>query len=119
MFSPAAAGKHGRSRYERTPLFSSKGDRMAKKKNDEQGEPTFEDRLARLEAIVTRLESAEVGLDESLKLYAEGAGLIKECRKTLTEAEKKIAKLTQDASGELKTEPFEPEEGGEAADKDK
>ena len=84
---------------------------MARKKADDQAEPTFEQRLARLEKIVTSLESAEVGLDESLKLYAEGAALIKECRKTLTEAEKRIATLTEDAAGRLATEPFEAEEG--------
>jgi len=93
---------------------------MAKKKPDDAKEPTFEERLARLEAIVTKLESAEVGLDESLKLYAEGAGIIKECRKTLGEAEKRIAKLTEDAAGKLSTEPFEPEEpeGGAANEED-
>jgi len=88
---------------------------MAKKKGDDAAELPFEERLARLEQIVTKLESGDVGLDESLKLYAEGAGLIKDCRKTLAEAEKKIAKLTEDAAGKLATEPFEPEgEGGEA-----
>jgi exodeoxyribonuclease VII small subunit len=88
---------------------------MAKKKGDEK--PTFEERLARLEAIVEKLESGEVGLDESLKLYAEGAALIRECRRTLGEAEKRISKLTEAASGELGTEPFEPEEGEEPGDK--
>jgi exodeoxyribonuclease VII small subunit len=88
---------------------------MAKKKGDEK--PTFEERLARLEAIVEKLESGEVGLDESLKLYAEGAALIRECRRTLGEAEKRIGKLTEAASGELGTEPFEPEEGEEPGEK--
>jgi exodeoxyribonuclease VII small subunit len=88
---------------------------MAKKKPDGQGGPKFEERLARLEQIVTKLESGDVGLDESLKLYAEGAGLIKDCRKTLAEAEKKIAKLSEDDAGKLSTEPLEPEaEGGGA-----
>ncbi|MCX5656018.1 MAG: exodeoxyribonuclease VII small subunit [Planctomycetota bacterium] len=87
---------------------------MAKKKSDDPAELPFEERLARLEQIVTKLESGDVGLDESLKLYAEGAGLIKDCRKTLAEAEKKIAKLTEDAAGKLATEPLEAEgEGGE------
>lgn len=83
---------------------------MARKKPEEGQEPTFEQRLARLEEIVTRLESSEAGLDESLKLYAEGAGLIKECRKALADAEKKIATLTETASGDLVTEPLEPDE---------
>ena len=85
---------------------------MAKKKGDDAAELPFEERLARLEQIVTKLESGDVGLDESLKLYAEGAGLIKDCRKTLAEAEKKIARLTEDAAGNLATEPFEAEGGG-------
>ena len=85
---------------------------MAKRKA-ETG-PKFEDRLARLEAIVAKLESGEAGLDESMNLYAEGAALVKACRKTLAEAEKKITKLTEDAAGDLKEEPFEPEDEGEA-----
>jgi exodeoxyribonuclease VII small subunit len=84
---------------------------MAKKaKDDPQGQPSFEQRLSRLEQIVEKLESGEVGLDESLKLYAEGAGHIRDCRKTLAEAEKKISRLTEAASGDLATEPFEPPE---------
>ena len=89
---------------------------MAKKKPDEQGEPKFEERLARLEQIVTKLESGDVGLDESLKLYAEGAGLIKDCRQTLAEAEKKIAKLSEDAAGKLSTEPLGPGAEGAGAE---
>jgi len=88
---------------------------MAKKKGDEK--LSFEERLARLEAIVEKLESGEVGLDESLKLYAEGTGLIRECRKTLGEAEKRITQLAEAASGDLATEPFEPEETGPEGEK--
>lgn len=87
---------------------------MAKKKADAAGEPTFERRLSRLEAIVEKLESGEIGLDESLKLYTEGAELIKACRTTLTEAEKKISRITETAGGGVGTEPFEPKEGDEA-----
>ena len=73
-------------------------------------QPTFEQRLARLETIVEQLESGDVGLDESLRLYAEGADLLKACRKTLGEAEKKITQLTETAGGDLQEEPFEPQE---------
>ena len=83
---------------------------MAKKKPATPEQPTFEQRLARLERIVEELESGDVGLDESLRLYAEGAELIKACRKTLGEAEKKIAKLTETAGGDIQEEPFEPQE---------
>jgi exodeoxyribonuclease VII small subunit len=79
--------------------------------------PSFEARLGRVEEIVERLESGEAGLDESLRLYAEGAELIKACRATLAEAEKRIAKLSEKAGGPGPNgagapgeEPFEPEE---------
>jgi len=84
---------------------------MSKKKAET--EPKFEERLARLEEIVAKLESGEAGLDESMTLYAEGAELVKACRKTLAEAEKKITKLTTDAAGDLQEEPFEPEDESE------
>ena len=90
---------------------------MAKKKPKPTQEPTFEDRLARLEKIVERLETGEAGLDESLRLYAEGAELLKACRKVLEAAEQKIAKLTEEAGAApaagsgpaLKETPLEPE----------
>jgi len=95
---------------------------MAKKKGAKQKEPTFEERLDRLEKLVERLESGEAGLDESLKLYTEGAELVNACRRALGAAEKKIAKLARHATagkhgglaetagGKLEEEPFEPEE---------
>ncbi|MGB2753597.1 MAG: exodeoxyribonuclease VII small subunit [Phycisphaerae bacterium] len=83
---------------------------MAKKKAAKKEGATFEARLERIEEIVERLESGEAGLDESLRLYAEGAELIKACRATLAEAEKRIAKLSETAGGDLVEEPFEAEE---------
>ncbi|MFO8013499.1 MAG: exodeoxyribonuclease VII small subunit [Phycisphaerae bacterium] len=87
---------------------------MARKKKTKK-EPTFEERLGRLEAIVEELESGEVGLDASLSLYAEGAELIKVCRKDLAEAEQRIQKLTESAEGDLATEPMEVDEENEEA----
>jgi exodeoxyribonuclease VII small subunit len=90
---------------------------MAKKKKRAKKEPTFEERLGRLEEIVEKLESGEVGLDASLNLYAEGAELIKVCRKDLAAAEERIQKLTESAEGDLATEPMEAG-ADEAADED-
>jgi len=86
---------------------------MAKTKKGAK-EPTFEERLARLEQIVEQLESDDVGLDASLKLYAEGADLIRRCRADLAEAEQRIQKLTETAEGDLRAEPFDGAEGEEA-----
>ena len=40
---------------------------------------SIEEALARLEEVVGLLESGELTLDESLKLYEEGVGLIRFC----------------------------------------
>ena len=40
---------------------------------------TFEDNMKELEAIAARLESGEVTLDESLKLFETGIKLSKAC----------------------------------------
>ena len=65
-------------------------------------EPTFEAALKRLEEIVQRLESGELSLDESLKLYEQGIGLSRLCHQKLEEAEGKIETLIKDAAGDAK-----------------
>lgn len=57
--------------------------------------PKFEDAFARLSEIVEQLEAGEPGLEESLDLYAEGMKLAQFCGEKLTEAEKKIQKLSE------------------------
>ncbi len=59
---------------------------------DEEGN-SYEDSLKRLEEIVQRLESGQLSLDESLRLFEEGTQLTKVCQKRLTEAELRIEKL--------------------------
>ena len=67
----------------------------------------FEDCLARLEQIVSRLEAGNLPLEESLTIFEEGIGLARSCARYLEEAEKRIELLTKDESGLLKTELFE------------
>jgi exodeoxyribonuclease VII small subunit len=76
-------------------------------------ELTFEQALAKLEAIVQSIEQGKVGLQESILQYEDGMKLIQRCRSILTEAEQKIQRLQLSAGGELTAEPFAP---GEAAD---
>jgi exodeoxyribonuclease VII small subunit len=59
-------------------------------------EMSYEDSLERLEEIVQRLESGQLPLDESLKLFEEGTRLTKVCQKRLTEAELRIERLMAD-----------------------
>ena len=61
---------------------------------------TFEQAMTRLEQIVATLESGRCTLDESMKLFEEGAKLTAFCQKALKSAEQKIVKLTSAESGD-------------------
>jgi exodeoxyribonuclease VII small subunit len=70
-------------------------------------ELTFEQALRELEAIVRKLESGDVPLDESIALYARGEKLRAQCTRRLADAEAKIQKLTVDAGGNVSgAQPF-------------
>jgi exodeoxyribonuclease VII small subunit len=71
----------------------------------------FEDCLARLEQIVGRLETGNLPLEESLKIFEEGIGLARSCARYLEDAEKRIEVLARDESGTLGARPvvWEPE----------
>lgn len=66
---------------------------------------SFEQGMNRLEEIVNLLEKGDCGLDESLKLFEEGAKLAAQCNELLDKAEQKVSILL---NGEEK--PFEGEE---------
>ena len=61
---------------------------------------SFEQSLARLEEIVKKLEQGECGLDESLKLFEEGAKLADSCNALLDQAEQKVDILLNAQTGE-------------------
>ena len=60
---------------------------------------TFEENMARLEALVAQLEHGDAPLSESLALFEEGAKLVSQCRKELDAAEQKVVKLAKGADG--------------------
>lgn len=55
----------------------------------------FSKQLERLEAIVRRLESEDLDLDEALKLFEEGIELLRVAREQLTQAELKVKKVLE------------------------
>ena len=73
-------------------------------------EKKFEAALARLEDIVTQLETGDLALEQSLKLFEEGVKLSRICNTRLEEAERKVEILLKDRSGNLKATPFTGEE---------
>ncbi len=60
---------------------------------------SFEDAIARLEAVVKELEDGGLSLEKALELFAEGIELSKVCNKSLEAAEQRIVILTRDEGG--------------------
>jgi exodeoxyribonuclease VII small subunit len=56
---------------------------------------TFEENLAELEEVVTRLEQGDVALEEALSEFQKGMQLSKSLQKTLKEAEETLVKVMQ------------------------
>ena len=83
---------------------------MAAKKQP-RDEPSFEESMKRLEAIVKEMEGGELSLEQMMLHFEEGTTLVKSCGKTLNEVERKIEKLVKRGE-EIVTEPFEAESGG-------
>ena len=71
--------------------------------------PDFEQSLQELETLVTKMEQGDMSLEESLKAFEEGVSLTRDCQSILTQAEQKVQVLVE-SGGELKTEPFTPDE---------
>ena len=76
---------------------------MPKKKTDE---PSFEQALGELEALVERMEGGELTLDESLTAFERGIALTRTCQQALQAAEQKVEILTRNQP-DAETEPFE------------
>ena len=66
----------------------------------------FESALIRLEEITDQLESGEVKLKQSLKLYTEGVEIAAFCSQELTDAEKKM-KILKEQNEKLIEMPFD------------
>jgi len=73
-------------------------------------EKKFEAALSRLEEIVAELESGELSLEQSLKLFEEGVKLARICNTRLEEAERKVEILLKDKGGKMTSKPFAEEE---------
>ena len=60
---------------------------------------SFEQSISRLDEIVRQLEQGNVPLEDALKLFQEGTGLVKTCDEMLSEAELQVVKLMKGADG--------------------
>lgn len=68
---------------------------------------TFEEALRQLEEVAEQIEQGKVGLEESIKKYEQGMGLVKQCRDILARAERKIQQLQAGPDGTLGASPLE------------
>jgi exodeoxyribonuclease VII small subunit len=58
----------------------------------------FEQVLGRLEGLVERLEGGELSLEDSLKAYEEGVGLVRDAQGRLDAMESRLQELREDGS---------------------
>ena len=77
----------------------------ARKKEDEP--KSFEDAMARLDAIVAKLEEDKLPLDEMLSRYEEGIALARYCGEKLEAAEQKVRLIARKADGSVALEDFD------------
>lgn len=72
---------------------------------------TFEAALKRLEEVLEALEHGSLNLEEALKAFEEGVGLVRFCHGKLDEVERRVELLLKDNTGKFFTKPFPEEEG--------
>ncbi len=70
------------------------------------GSQPFEATLEALEAIVTRLETGSLGLEEALEAFEAGVGLARQCEARLDQAERRVELLLRNPDGSFRAEPF-------------
>jgi exodeoxyribonuclease VII small subunit len=69
-------------------------------------EKSFEESYSRLEKILEKLESEDVTLEETIKLYEEGLTLTKFCYEKLNNAELRIKEINKSLKGELEIKDY-------------
>ena len=57
---------------------------------------TLEDAFAQLEAVIERLESEEISLEDAFGAYSEGMELLQVCNASIDTVEKKVLKMNED-----------------------
>jgi exodeoxyribonuclease VII small subunit len=71
--------------------------------------PSFDDGLDRLEAVVQKLESGQLGLEEALLEFEQGVNLSKALQQQLADAQRRVEVLKQGLGGEYRTDPLDGE----------
>ena len=80
---------------------------MAVRKDNPPEEPSFENAMERLEAILGEMEGGKLTLENLLERYEEGVKLTRICSTKLDVAEKRIQQIARDSTGKMTLEPFD------------
>lgn len=56
---------------------------------------TLEDKFAKLEEAVEKLEAEDISLEESFRIYKEGMELLKQCNADIDKVEKQVMQLNE------------------------
>jgi len=82
-------------------------------RKDKPGEAgrTFEEAVAEVEAIIEKIESGEIGLEEQIEQYARGAQLLKRCRTILERCEQRVEEITAEL-GRAEAPRASPDQNG-------
>ncbi|MDX1803672.1 MAG: exodeoxyribonuclease VII small subunit [Alcanivorax sp.] len=72
--------------------------------------PTLETSLDNLEALVERMESGDLTLEESLQAFEEGVRLSRQCQQALQQAEQKV-RILLEQDNDAEPQPFSGDDG--------
>ena len=73
----------------------------------------FEDSMTRLEEIVNQMESGDLPLEDTLRLFKEGMKLSEYCSAALGEAQRKVEVLIKKTNGTYERKPLDQDGAGE------
>jgi exodeoxyribonuclease VII small subunit len=71
---------------------------------------SLEKSLTELEKLIAKMETGQLSLEESLKLFEQGVSLTKLCQESLTSAEQKVQQLIGKHKNKELIDYFEEEE---------
>lgn len=80
---------------------------MAKSKKADE---TIEGKLHSIDTIIAQLESGELTLEQSLKLFTDGTQLIHDCRNILDHTAKKIEDVAQSKITDVPSDDFDDDD---------
>ncbi len=67
--------------------------------DEEISKMSFEESIKALEELVNKMETGNLDLDESLKLYERATALRDRCKEILEESERRVQKIMETSKG--------------------